>query len=164
MHRRCLTCGRISYRNPTVGVAVVLLEGDSILLGRRNSGPWSGRWCVPCGHVDWGEDIREAARREMKEETDLAVRPLEVLTVFDRIERETGGEVRYHYVIVDYLCEYLGGEVRAGSDAAEAALVAEADLPAFDLPDKALEVVQEGFRRHRSPGLPALAGSGKILK
>ena len=67
VHRRCLGCGQTSYRNPTVGVAVVLVEGDSILLGRRVGGPRVGLWCIPCGHVDWDEDIREAARREMEE-------------------------------------------------------------------------------------------------
>jgi 8-oxo-dGTP diphosphatase len=149
--------------HPSVGVGgVVILEGR-VLLVRRGKEPLRGRWVIPGGTVEPGETLEAALVREMQEETGVSVRPGEILVVFDRILRE-GEEIRYHYVIVDYLCEYLAGEVRAGSDADEAALVAEADLAAFDLPDKALEVVQEGFRRHRNPGLPAAAGSGKILK
>jgi hypothetical protein len=88
------------------------------------------------------------------------VRPEEVLVVFDRI---LGGGLAI-LRIVDYLCERVSGEVRAGSDAEEVALVAEADLPGFDLPEKALEVVLEGFRREGMRDLPALAPRGRILK
>lgn len=68
----CPRCEKIRYRNPTVGVAVVLLDGDRLLLVRR-AGSYAGSWCIPCGHVEWGEDAREAAQREMKEETGLSV-------------------------------------------------------------------------------------------
>jgi hypothetical protein len=68
------------------------------------------------------------------------------VAVLDRIHRE-GGEVAYHFVIVDYLCDWVSGTVRAGSDAEDAALVPVQDLAAYDLPDKALEVVSEGLRR-----------------
>ena len=80
------------------------------------------------------------------EETGLLVRPLELLAVFDRIERQEG-QVVYHYVIIDYLCAYLSGEVQSASDAAAAAFVSPGELPAYDLPEKALEVVNDGFRR-----------------
>lgn len=72
-HHRCLACGEVFYRNPAVGVAVIVLDGDSILLGRRSRGIYVGRWCIPCGYVEWGEDIRSAARREVEEETGLVV-------------------------------------------------------------------------------------------
>jgi ADP-ribose pyrophosphatase YjhB (NUDIX family) len=81
----------------------------------------------------------------MDEETGIKVRPVRLLTVFDRIDKDAS-EVRYHYVIVDYLCEYLGGEARAASDAQDVAWATEAELMAFDMPPKALEVVQDGFR------------------
>jgi ADP-ribose pyrophosphatase YjhB (NUDIX family) len=69
----CQACGFIFYRNPAVGVAVVLLEGQRILLGRRARGQYQGMWCIPCGYVEWGEEVREAARREFLEETGLQV-------------------------------------------------------------------------------------------
>ena len=84
--------------------------------------------------------------REVEEETGLVVAPREIVTVFDRIDRDAD-LVRYHYVIVDYLCDYVSGSPRASSDAEDVALVAEADLPRYDLPEKALEIVLDAFRR-----------------
>ena len=70
--RFCPRCRKVHYRNPTVGVAVVLWKDDGLLLVRR-TGSYGGTWCIPCGHVEWGEDVRDAAQREMKEETGLSV-------------------------------------------------------------------------------------------
>ena len=131
---------------PVVGVGGVVIRDGMVLLIRRGKPPLHGRWVVPGGTVELGESLEQALVREMREETGLEVVPLEVLTVFDRIERD-GDRVVYHYVIVDYLCRWLGGEARAASDALEAAWAAMDDLPRYDLPQKALEVVQEAFRK-----------------
>jgi 8-oxo-dGTP diphosphatase len=131
---------------PVVGVGGVLIRDGKVLLIRRGKPPLYGRWVVPGGTVELGESLEQALVREMREETGLEVAPLEVLTVFDRIERD-GDRVLYHYVIVDYLCRWLGGEARAASDALEAAWAALDDLPRYDLPQKALDVVQEAFRK-----------------
>jgi 8-oxo-dGTP diphosphatase len=70
----CIRCGFVRYRNPIVGVAVVLRDaGGRVLLGRRTRGEYAGLWCVPCGYVEWEEDVREAAIREFREETGLVV-------------------------------------------------------------------------------------------
>jgi mutator protein MutT len=133
-------------RQPVIGVGAVVIRNGRVLLIRRGKEPLRGRWLVPGGTVELGETLEEAVVREIREETSLEVAPREVLTVFDRIDRQEG-RVLYHYVIVDYLCDYLSGEPRAGSDAEDVALVARDDLPAYDLPPKALEVVLDGFRR-----------------
>jgi len=131
---------------PSIGVGAVLIHEGRVLLIRRGKEPLRGRWVVPGGTVELGETLEQALVREIEEETGLVVRPREVVAVFDRILRD-GDRVAYHYVIVDYLCEYVSGEPRAASDAEDVAMVAQADLAAYDLPEKALEVVQDGFRR-----------------
>lgn len=140
---------------PSVGVGAVLIHEGRVLLIRRGKEPLRGRWVVPGGTVELGETLEEALVREVEEETGLRVRPRELVTVFDRIHREDG-QVLYHYVIVDYLCEFVSGSPRAASDAEEVALVAPGDLPAYELPPKAWEVVLDGFRRAGVPlkGLP----------
>jgi 8-oxo-dGTP diphosphatase len=132
--------------HPVVGVGGVVVHENRVLLIKRGKEPMRGRWVVPGGTVELGETIEEALVREMKEETDLRVTPVEMLTVFDRIQRDMG-EIAYHYVIVDYLCRYKGGEARAGSDAEAVAWARPDELASFDLPDKALEVVEQALTR-----------------
>jgi len=136
----------VSLTAPVVGVGGVVVHEGRVLLIRRGKQPLYGRWVVPGGTVELGEPLTVALVREMHEETGLEVEPFELLTVFDRIERD-GERVTYHYVIVDYLCRWRAGEARAGSDALEVAWALPEELERYDLPAKALEVVEKALRR-----------------
>jgi 8-oxo-dGTP diphosphatase len=135
---------------PSVGVGALVVHEGRVLLIRRGKEPLRGRWVVPGGTVELGETLEQAVVREVLEETGVEVEPREVVSVFDRIERE-GDAVRYHYVIVDYACDYVSGVPRAASDAEDVALVAPGELAAYDLPDKALSLVIDAFRRGGIP-------------
>ena len=153
-------------RRPVVGVGAVVIHEGRVLLIRRGKEPLRGRWLVPGGTVELGETLEEALVREVEEETGLRVKPRKMLTIFDRIHREDS-QVVYHYVIVDYLCDFLSGHPRAGSDAEDVAMATPADLPKFDLPAKAMEVVLDGFRRAGvtvQEGLSAPPNGSRILK
>jgi 8-oxo-dGTP diphosphatase len=131
---------------PYVGVGGVVLMGGRVVLIRRGKEPLRGRWVIPGGTVELGETLHEAVVREMEEETGLVVRPREVVLVFDRIQRD-GSAVDYHYVVIDYLCDYVSGQPRAGSDADEVALVARDEVDAYDLPPQARDLVLDVFSR-----------------
>jgi mutator protein MutT len=131
---------------PAVGVGAVVVDEGRVLLIRRGKEPLRGRWVVPGGTVELGESLEAAVVRELREETGILVRPRELVTVFDRIA-QSDGVVEYHYVIADYLCDRVGGELQAGDDALEARFAAPSELSALALPPKALEVVIDGFRR-----------------
>jgi ADP-ribose pyrophosphatase YjhB (NUDIX family) len=110
----CHACGFVLYRNPIVGVAVILLEGRSILLSRRARGPWAGMWDVPGGIVEWDEEVRDAARRELLEETGLHV---EVGVVYEA--HSNFHDPRQHTVGVWFLGTVIDGVMAPDDDVAE---------------------------------------------
>ena len=135
---------------PIVGVGGVVVNRNRVLLIRRGSEPLKGEWSIPGGLVELGEELSDGARREVKEETGLDVEPLEVLMVFDRIIRD-GERVRYHYVIVDYVCRRRGGRLKPDSDVIDARWVRREDLPQYHLTEKATAVVLAAFAFFNKP-------------
>ena len=113
---------------PLVGVGAVIVEGERAVLVRRSAEPMAGEWSIPGGLVELGETMRAGAAREVLEETGLQVEAGEVLEVLDRIVPDANGKPRFHYVLIDFLCRRVAGELRAGGDAAEARWVREQEL------------------------------------
>lgn len=108
----CPDCGYVQYRNPTVGVAVVLLDEGRILLGRRSAGSsYAGRWCIPCGHVEWDEELRAAAVREFAEETGLTVELGAVVAVHSNFHNP-----QQHTVGIWFAGTVQSGCLHAGDD------------------------------------------------
>jgi 8-oxo-dGTP diphosphatase len=105
---------------PITGVGVVVWHGDRVLLVRRAKPPRHGQWSLPGGAQQLGETLRDAARREVREEAGLEIEPGEVIATLDLIERDEGGRVRYHYVLIDFVAEAVSAELRPGDDAAAA--------------------------------------------
>ena len=132
---------------PLVGVGAIIIEGDRVLLVKRAHPPIQGQWSIPGGVLEVGEMVREAAVREAREETGLMVEPGELLGVYDRILRDPEQRVQYHYVLIDFLCRPVGGELLAASDAAEVRWFRREELPALQLAEDTLEVIGTGFER-----------------
>jgi 8-oxo-dGTP diphosphatase len=145
---------------PVVGVGGVIIDEGRALLIRRGSEPLRGEWSIPGGTLELGETLAEGVARELLEETGLVVRVLEQIEVFDRIYTEKSGGAskkkkrpRFHYVIVDYFCERVSGEPRAGSDVTDVAYAREDELDKFHLTETALRILRKAFamdRTHRA--------------
>lgn len=108
-----------SSMTPVPAVGVVCLRGDEVLLIRRGTSPRMGEWSLPGGRIEPGERAIDAALRELREETGVEARILGLIAVVDGIFPEAG----LHYVLIDYVAEWISGEPVAGDDAAEAAFM-----------------------------------------
>jgi len=131
-------------KHPLVGVGGVVIYRHRVLLIRRGSDPLKGEWSIPGGLLELGEELAAGVQRELKEESGLEVEPLEMLLAFDRIVRE-GPRVKYHYVIVDYLCRKKRGRLRPASDVVDARWVRRQDLPRYHLSPMATEVILQAY-------------------
>jgi 8-oxo-dGTP diphosphatase len=143
---------------PVVGVGGVVISAGRVLLVRRGAPPLAGEWSIPGGMLEAGETLFEGVRRELAEETGLQVRVVEMIEVFERISLDAAGKPKYHFVVLDYLCELERGEARAGSDVTAVAWAARPDLEKYSLTDTALRVIEKAFElaRQRQLGADAL--------
>ena len=141
--------------HPLVGVGALIFTRSGrrgpILLVERAGEPLKGYWSLPGGLVETGELLEDAVRREILEETGLVVEPVSRFDIFERIMRGDEGRVEYHYLLVDYLCKVVGGELRAGDDVSRAEWVPLSKLGERRLTEGTLPVIQKAnARRKRS--------------
>lgn len=146
---------------PVVGVGAVVLVAAragrligfmdplpapaGVVLVRRRFEPLAGQWSLPGGAIEVGETLAAGLAREIVEETGLVVDVGPVLDVFDRIALDRDERVRYHYVLIDYLCRVRGGRLVAGSDVSEVVIADPAGLDQYALTDKAIAVIGQAL-------------------
>src|SRR5215475_10850783 len=130
---------------PLVGVGAIIIEGGRVVLVKRGHAPLLGKWSIPGGVLEVGETLRTAVVREVLEETGLTIEPGELLGVFERVVPDEQGRMRYHYVLIDFLCRRVTGELVAADDAEEARWFSREDLRALDLARETEEVILKGF-------------------
>jgi len=134
---------------PLVGVGAIIIEDGRVVLVKRGHPPLEGRWSIPGGVLEIGETLRKAAVREALEETGLAVEPGELLGVFERVIPDEQGRMRYHYVLIDFLCRRVAGELQAGDDASEVRWVRREELAGLELARETEEVILKGLEKAR---------------
>lgn len=113
---------------PIAATIAVVIRGEEVLLVRRANPPDAGRWGFPGGKIEIGETIQEAAVRELCEETSVRGEPLQAFAALDAFDRDEGGALRHHYVLLAVLCRWIAGEPSAGDDALEVGWFKISDL------------------------------------
>jgi mutator protein MutT len=131
---------------PIVGVGAVVIDGTKVLLVRRANEPLKGEWSLPGGALEVGETLQQGVVREVLEETGVTVAPAGVVEILDRIVRdEESGRVRYHYVLIDFVCRATAGSPRVGSDADEVRWVDRAVLNEYGVAPVTVRVIEKAF-------------------
>jgi ADP-ribose pyrophosphatase YjhB (NUDIX family) len=152
--------GREYPRYPLVGVGAVVINNGKVLLVRRGNEPGRGKFSIPGGMVEAGEDPKVAVVRELEEETGLKGEVRLLLGVYQYVERDGDGNVRYHFILLDYLVEVKGGSLRASSDAEEAVFVDIREALNLNLTETARELIQDLLVN----GIKACVGSRSIIE
>ena len=134
-------------QQPLVGVGAIIIAHGKVALIKRGKPPLLGEWSIPGGMLELGETLRAGAEREAREETGLTVRATEMLGVFERIVPDGAGRTTYHYVLIDFLCEVVSGELCAGHDAADARWFTEVEVRKLPLPEDTAAVIKLAFAK-----------------
>jgi 8-oxo-dGTP diphosphatase len=131
--------------HPRVAVGAVVIHDRRVLLVKRRQPPAKDTWAIPGGSVLLGETLQAAAQREIMEETGLKIRAGEPVLTFELIERDPDGRVRFHYVIVDLIAQYLGGDITAGDDVSDARFVSAAEMAHIHVNPRTRRLLESHF-------------------
>jgi 8-oxo-dGTP diphosphatase len=132
---------------PIVGVGGVVVDNHRALVVRRATEPLKGQWSIPGGMLELGEKLRDGIAREVREETGLEIEAGEVLDVFDSIFPDANGGFQYHYVLIDFLCRPVGGQLQASSDVDAAQWVTSDELDQLHMRDVTIAVIRKALEK-----------------
>jgi ADP-ribose pyrophosphatase YjhB (NUDIX family) len=137
---------------PLVAVGAVIVHDSRVLIVQRAAPPRIGEWTIPGGLVEVGETLRAATEREVLEETGLVVKAGAVLDVFDSIYPDAEGRTEYHYVLIDFLCELLSGDLKPATDISAARWITLAEIDATPLIGFSAQVIRKAFDMAKCAG------------
>jgi 8-oxo-dGTP diphosphatase len=132
---------------PLVGVGALIVDGARVALVKRGQPPLQGEWSIPGGMLELGETLRQGAEREALEETGLVVRATELLGVFDRVVLDDAKRCQYHYVLIDFLCQRVSGDLHAAGDAADARWFTADEIATLPLPEDTAGVIRSAWQK-----------------
>jgi mutator protein MutT len=138
--------GRCYPQRPIPAVGAVVAKGRDVLLVMRGKDPGYGQWSIPGGAIQVGETLEQAVIREIREEVGIRIAPVGLVEVLDRIVHDERGRVLYHYVLLDFVCLYRSGNLRAGSDVTKARWVKDTSIAAYALPRETEAVIRKGLQ------------------
>jgi 8-oxo-dGTP diphosphatase len=125
---------------------VVIWKADKFLLIQRGTPPRLGQWSIPGGRQELGETVKEAALREIKEETGLSVRITDFLGVVDSIQKDQKGQIEFHATLVDFSAEWISGHANASSDVIDCAWHRAEDLEVLKLWEETTRIIKKSAK------------------
>jgi len=139
--------------HPMVGVGGIVLNEGKVLLVRRGQQPGYGKWSIPGGMVELGETLTEAIKREVLEECGIEIELADVIAVLERVIRREDERVRYHYILIDFLGYWKGGELQPASDILEARWADPSEMENLEMTDRTKQVVFEAMGLSEKEGV-----------
>jgi ADP-ribose pyrophosphatase len=131
---------------PRVGVGAIVIRDEKVLLVQRGIEPGRGLWAIPGGTLKLGETLQECAAREILEETGVTIVVGQCIYVFDLIERDDAGKIKFHFVVVDFAALYVSGEPKGADDAVDARFLSPSELTALPVSKNTLKALHSiGF-------------------
>ena len=140
--------GRRYPSRPIVGVGVVILDADKVLLIKRGKPPRAGTWSLPGGAQESGETLKEAAIREIYEETNLKVEIMGLIDIVDSIRRDKKGDTEYHYTLIDFAARVTGGALRAGDDAIDSHWFTLQEIKELDIWSETKRIIRMAAKQY----------------
>ncbi|MGB5909714.1 MAG: NUDIX hydrolase [Promethearchaeia archaeon] len=132
---------------PMIGVGILLIRNKSLLIVKRKFNPDAGYWSIPGGHLELGERVIVAAEREGFEETGFKVKVTKLAGIIDKVMYDNDGKIEYHYVLINYFVEQVGGDPNQppvpDSDALKAKFVPFEELSSYKLTDSLIELLKQ---------------------
>lgn len=127
---------------PRVGVGAIVIKDNKVLLVKRGIPPSKGLWAIPGGHIELGETLQKTAEREILEETGIVIKARKPVYTFDLIERDDLGKIRFHYIVVDLMAEYISGEPLGADDALEARWLSWEEIEALPVSQNTVKLLK----------------------
>jgi len=133
------------YQYPILAAAGVIIIDDKVLIIKRKVEPNAGKWSIPGGAINLAEKIEDGLKREILEETGLKANVIKLVDIIERVYNDNEGKIIYHYIILDYLCSYISGDMKASSDAEDLKLVSLNELDNINMTEGTKKIIKKAF-------------------